>query len=153
MPAFGAAQRGDAVGLLASDEPDEGTIDPSALLPAARHLLARATERYDRLYGEEMSAAALAGFSVGWALFHSVLPRARSLDPRDVAAAARATRIPAGGLPNGSGVRFAPPGRPDQGDNLLAASVIEEWLGVNRRELVWPPAFAEAPITVLPLAS
>ena len=51
-----------------------------------------------------MSAAALAGFSGAWALFFHVLPAAGSMEPADVAAAARKARIPAGGLPNGSGL-------------------------------------------------
>ena len=59
-----------------------------------------------------MSAAALAGFSGAWALFRHVLPEAGSLAPADVAAAARRARVPAGGLPNGSGLEFAPPGAP-----------------------------------------
>src|SRR6266511_3764155 len=48
-----------------------------------------------------MSAAALAGFAGAWALLHFVLPKAGSTDPAKVAAAARTTNVPMGGLPNG----------------------------------------------------
>src|ERR671913_315114 len=86
----------------------------------------------------------LASFSGAWALFRHVLPEAGSMAPADVAAAARRVRVPAGGLPNGSGIEFAPPGGADAGANLRAASVIWEWTEVNRRDVVWPDQFATA---------
>ena len=104
---------------------------------------------YRKANGHSMSAAALAGFSGAWALFRHVLPEASSLAPTDVAAAARRARVPAGGLPNGSGLQFAPPGGVDAGANLRAASVIWEWTKVNQREVTWPPQFATAPIATL----
>jgi branched-chain amino acid transport system substrate-binding protein len=149
MPEFGALLGRDAVGLFASDKPDTHGINPSGLAPDARALLDRADAAYRRSHGHSMSAAALAGFSGAWALFRHVLPSARSLAPADVAAAARAARVPAGGLPNGSGLQFAPPGGPDAGANLRAASVIWEWTEVNRREVTWPPQFATAPIAAI----
>jgi ABC-type branched-subunit amino acid transport system substrate-binding protein len=146
MPEFGALLGRDAVGLFASDKPDTHGINPSGLAPDARALLDRADAAYQKANGHSMSAAALAGFSGAWALFRHVLPEAGSLDPADVAAAARRARVPAGGLPNGSGLEFAPPGSADAGANLRAASVIWEWTEVNRREVTWPPQFATAPI-------
>ena len=149
MPEFGALLGRDAVGLFASDKPDTHGINPSGLAPDARALLERADAAYREANGHSMSAAALAGFSGAWALFRHVLPEASSLAPADVAAAARRARIPAGGLPNGSGLEFAPPGGADAGANLRAASVIWEWTEVNRREVTWPPQFATAPIATL----
>jgi branched-chain amino acid transport system substrate-binding protein len=149
MPEFGARLGRDAVGLFASDKPDTHGINPAGLAPGARALLDRADAAYRKAYGHSMSAAALAGFSGAWALFRHVLPEARSLAPADVAAAARRARVPAGGLPNGSGLEFAPPGGVDAGANLRAASVIWEWTQVNRREVTWPPQFATAPIATI----
>src|SRR5215216_1537071 len=149
MPEFGALLGRDAVGLFASDKPDTHGINPNGLAPDARALLERADTAYRKAYGHSMSAAALAGFSGAWALFRHVLPAAASQDPAAVAAAARTVRIPAGGLPNGSGLEFAPPGGADAGANLRAASVIWEWTKVNRREVTWPPQFATAPIAAL----
>jgi branched-chain amino acid transport system substrate-binding protein len=149
MPAFGALLGRDAVGLFASDKPDTHGINPSGLAPGARALLERADAAYRKANGHSMSAAALAGFSGAWALFRYVLPEAGSLAPAEVAAAARRARVPAGGLPNGSGLEFAPPGGADAGANLRAASVIWEWTEVNRREVTWPPQFATAPIATL----
>ncbi len=142
MPPFGAALGKSAVGLFASDKPDADSIDTSGLTDSARALLGRAQTAYRDRYHQEMSAPALAGFSAGWALFHSVMPSAAALTPDAVAAQALRTRIPPGGLPNGSGLEFAPPGATDPGANLRAATVIWEWTGVDRRAVVWPPRFA-----------
>jgi ABC-type branched-subunit amino acid transport system substrate-binding protein len=152
MPAFGAALGRDAVGLFASDKPDGDAIDTSGLALSARRLLERARAAYRARYAEEMSAPALAGFSAAWALFHEVMPDARGMTPHAVAAAALRTRIALGALPNGSGLELVPSGRADAGANLRAASVIWEWMGVNRRAVVWPPQFATEPATPLPLA-
>jgi branched-chain amino acid transport system substrate-binding protein len=149
MPEFGALLGRDAVGLFASDKPDTHGINPSGLAPDARALLERADAAYQKANGHSMSAAALAGFSGAWALFRHVLPEAASLAPADVATAARRARVPAGGLPNGSGLQFAPSGTPDAGANLRAASVIWEWTEMNRREVTWPPQFATAPIAAI----
>jgi hypothetical protein len=105
---------------------------------------------YRAAYRQSMSVAALTGSSGGGALFHRVLPRAASLDP--VARAARAVEVPAGSLPNGSGMAFGPPGGPDAGANLRAADVIWEWTAPGRRQVTWPSPFAAAPIAAIPLA-
>jgi branched-chain amino acid transport system substrate-binding protein len=152
MPEFGAALQGEAVGLFASDKPDADAIDASGLTQAARDLLERARSAYRSRYHAEMSAPALAGFSAAWALFHTVMPAASELTPEAVAAQALRARIPPGGLPNGSGLEFSPPGATDPGANLLAATVIWEWLGVERRAVVWPQQFATAAIQPISIA-
>jgi branched-chain amino acid transport system substrate-binding protein len=149
MPAFGAALGKDAVGVYASDKPDGDAINPSGLLPAARRLLARARSEYRDRYHETMSAAALSGFSAAWALFTDVMPKASSLTPVDVGTAALRADVPAGGLPNGSGLRFAGPGATDAGSNVLARGVIWEWTRPDWRDVVWPPQFATAPLRPL----
>jgi branched-chain amino acid transport system substrate-binding protein len=148
MPEFGAALGPDAVGVFASDKPDADALDVAGLRPEAAELLDRARSAYRERHEEEMSAPALAGFSAAWALFSSVMPTADDLTPRAVGRAAQAVDIPIGGLPNGSGVRFAAPGEPDAGANLRAASVIWEWIRPNVRAVVWPPAFATTDIVV-----
>jgi ABC-type branched-subunit amino acid transport system substrate-binding protein len=152
MPEFGAQLGRDALGLFASDKPDGYALDPTGLLPSARALLERADHAYEDRFHEEMSAPALAGFAAAWALFHDVLPRASTDTPDAVAAAALAARIPQGGLPNGSGLRFSGSGV-DAGNNDLAASVIWEWVAVGRRAVVWPPRFAtRSMVPMTPLA-
>jgi ABC-type branched-subunit amino acid transport system substrate-binding protein len=152
MPQFGATLGPDAVGLFASDKPDAEVLRPSALTPGGRALLTRANASYRATYGTSMTAAALAGFSGAWALLRDVLPRARTITPSVVAAAALAARVAPGGLPNGSGLELVPPGDPGAGSNLLAASVIEEWVAPGVRAVVWPPRFATEPVRAIPLA-
>jgi ABC-type branched-subunit amino acid transport system substrate-binding protein len=152
MPQFGAELGREAVGLFASDKPDTHGINPRGLAGDARALLTEADAAYRAQYGESMTAPALAGFAGAWALFHHVLPNARSTKPADVAAAARAAKLPRGALPNGSGLDFGAPGTIDASANLNASSVIWQWAGVNRREVVWPPQFATAPLNALPIA-
>ena len=152
MPQFGAELGRDALGLFASDKPDGYAISPKGLLPAARTLLAQADHAYEERYHAELSAPALAGFAAAWSLFHDVLPRATGDSAAAVATAALAARVPEGGLPNGSGLRFAGGGI-DAGNNTLAASVIWEWVRVGERAIVWPPRFAtQDMVPMTPLA-
>jgi hypothetical protein len=154
LPQFGQALGGNAVGLFASDKPSAPGIDATGLSPEAAALLKQAEAKYASLYqGEPMDAPALAGFSGAWALFHDTLLRSAGTTPAAVAAAAREVQLPVGSLPNGSGLEFAGPTTPDPGANLRAASVIWEWVGVNREAIVWPPGLATHPIENLPLAS
>jgi branched-chain amino acid transport system substrate-binding protein len=149
MPEFGARVGEAAVGVFASDKPDAGGLDPRGLTAEGRDLLARAGAEYRERYDEDMSAAALAGFSAAWALFAEVMPAAESLTPEAVARAALRTDLPRGSLPNGSGLLFGEPGTPDAGSNLLAASVIWEWVAPGERAVVWPPQYATAEVQPL----
>ena len=151
MPAFGATLGRDAVGVFASDKPDEETLGTDGLTASARAVLQGATAAYRARYGVEMSAGALAGFAAGWALFHDVLPRASAMTPAAVAASARSIDIPIGGLPNGSGLRFGPAGSADGDSNLRAVSVVEQWTGKEEPVVVWPERFVEQPVHLLPL--
>jgi hypothetical protein len=99
-----------------------------------------------------MDASALSGFSAAWALLDGVLPNASSDDARGIADAARRTQIPAGSLPNGSGLMFGRAGSPDQSNNLRAESVIWEWVDVRRRAIVWPPRYRTSPIRPMAIA-
>jgi ABC-type branched-subunit amino acid transport system substrate-binding protein len=152
MPEFGERLGKDAVGLFASDKPDEATIDPEGLSTEAASLLRRAAEAYHEKYGGEMPAPALAGFSAAWALFTHVMPDATSMTPEAIGRAAQGMELPVGSLPNGSGISFGAPGTPFAGSNVRAAAIVEEWTGVDQRETVWPPRLAEAPVSALPLA-
>ena len=152
MPAFGQRLGKDAVGLFASDKPDEATLNPSGLTTQAADLLKRAGAAYRAQYGGEMTAPALAGFSAAWALFTHVMPSASAMTPEAIGQAAQAAELPIGSLPNGSGISFGAPGTPFAGSNVRAASIVEEWTGVGQREVVWPPRLAEAKVSALPLA-
>ena len=142
MPEFGATLGRDAVGVYASDKPSATSIDPAGLLPDGAALLERANGAYYERWDQDMSPAALAGFSAAWALFTDVLPPAPTLSAADVAAAARASNLPRGSLPNGSGLRFGAQDTASAGDNVAAASVIWEWVRPGEAAVIWPAAFA-----------
>jgi len=152
MPEFGAALGQGAVGLFASDKPSGDAIDPSTLRPDGAALLDRARTAYDARWGEEMSPAALAGFSAAWALFAEVMPAADDLSPDAIAEAALAIDLPLGSLPNGSGLRFGEPGTATAGDNVAAAAVIWEWMVPGEHMVVWPPELATQEVRAMDIA-
>jgi branched-chain amino acid transport system substrate-binding protein len=152
MPEFGAALGQGAVGLFASDKPSGDAIDPSTLRPDGAALLERARTAYDARWGEEMSPAALAGFSAAWALFAEVMPAADDLSPDAIAEAALAIDLPMGSLPNGSGLRFGEPGTATAGDNIAAAAVIWEWMVPGEHMVVWPPELATHEVRAMDIA-
>jgi len=148
---FGDALGADAVGLWASDKPDED-INEGGLAPAARDLLHRAVAAYAALTnGRRMTSSAAAGFVGAWILFHEILPRSSSLGRDDLWRAAMALDLPAGSEINGAGVKFSGSGEVDMGQNLRAVSVIWEWVSVRKRQVVYPPAYAQAKPVVLPI--
>ena len=146
MPRFGSTLGEEAVGLFASDKPASDALNVRGLTAEGRTLLERATASYDDRFGGPMSAAALAGFSGAWALVHDILPSAADATPTAIAAAASAVDLPAGSLPNGSGLRFGDPGTGTAGANIRAASVVWQWQAPGRYAVVWPPRYATSPI-------
>jgi branched-chain amino acid transport system substrate-binding protein len=152
MPEFGAALGAEAIGLFASDKPSGAAIEPSTLRPDGAALLERARAAYDDRWHEEMSPAALAGFSAAWALFAEVMPKAVDTTPRAIADAALAADLPMGSLPNGSGLSFGEPGTATAGDNIAAASVIWEWMIPGEHMIVWPPELATHEVRALDIA-
>lgn len=147
MHLFGEALGAGAVGLFASDKPDGDVLDPSTLAPDAGQALRWARDTYYGRFGSHMGSATLTGFSGTWALLNHVLRNARAMSPEAIAAAARSTEVPIGGLPNGSGLRFG-----DGVENERATSVIWEWTKPRTREIVWPRTYATSPIVPLEIA-
>lgn len=148
MPEFGRRLGAQAVGLYGADKPYD-SIGPGALTPAARDLLKRAEAAYAAEgLGGGMQIPSVAGFVGGWVLFHEVLTGVRgTVTPDAVRQAAYRVDDPMYTSINGGGVRFAPPGAPDAGQNLRAPSVVGQWQGVNRMDTVYPARFAdEAPL-------
>ena len=112
----------DAVGLFASDKPGRRRDRPSgaaARRPPTSSSAPRTAYR-DR-WGEEMSPAALAGFSAAWALFAEVMPHAtephrrRSPPPRSLPTCRW------GAFRTAADFGSAQPGTATAGDNVAAA--------------------------------
>jgi branched-chain amino acid transport system substrate-binding protein len=146
MPEFGQRLGAQALGLYAADKPDAADISPSILPDAARELKAAASAAYGaRMGGQAMTIPAVAGFVGGWTLVHGVLPAVRGrVTPDALRAAAFAVDEPPFSSINGGGVRFAPAGTPDAGQNLLAPAVVGQWQAVNTMRVVYPKPFAQA---------
>lgn len=147
MHEFGEALGNDAVGLFASDKPDGHVLDASSLRPDAAAALVWARTRFAQRRDHEMTAPGLTGFAGTYAVLKHVLPEATSLTPRAIADAMRAVKVPLGALPNASGLDFGP----GSTENRRATSVIWQWVARGERAVVWPPAFATAPLKVLPI--
>ncbi len=146
MPEFGQRLRAQAIGVYAADKPDATDVSPSILQGPARDLQAAAVAAYRaRSGGQSMTIPAVAGFVGGWTLFHGVLPAVHGpVTPDALRAAASGLDEPRYSGINGGGVRFAPAGAPDAGQNLLAPAVVGQWQAVNTMRVVYPQPFAQA---------
>lgn len=147
-PVFGQILGEHAVGLYASDKPDAEALRPDRLSPDVARALRWGRTEYVRRHGTTMGSAGLSGFAGGIALLEQVLPAARDLSPSEVAQAAHAMRLPAGSLPDGSGLEFGQPNHADAGSNLRAGKMIWKWVRPRTRAIIWPPLFATHPIAV-----
>ena len=145
MPEFGTQLGQLAVGTFAADKPDDG-INPDALSPTARTLLADARHEYAAQgMGDAMPIPAVAGFVAGWTLFHSLLPQiGGDVTPDSVRAAAYRLDEPVGTSINGGGVKFASAGAVNAGQNLRAPSQVGQWQAVGVMKTVYPDGFATA---------
>jgi len=107
---------------------------------------------YRQTYNEEMrgpqSLASYSGISALW----DVLARAGSTEPEAVRKAAMETDIPLGQTPIGWGVKFAPPGDPNQGTNTRVYNTVMQWQEGGKWVTVWPPQVAAGEIKYIPLA-
>src|SRR5919204_772673 len=126
-PDFGRRLGRLAAGVFAADKPN-AAVPEKALTPAAAALLADASARYEQINGGPIEIPGMAGFVGGWALFHDTLPALKgNVTVASLRTTAQQLDIPTGAAINGGGIRFAPPGQADAGQNRLAASVVGQW--------------------------
>ena len=138
MEEFSRRVGSGSVGVYAADKPDDN-INPAALSPAGKALLAKARS----VYGSSMDIPAVAGFVGGWTLFHDVLPPlAGPFTSESIRTAALKVDVPAGDSINGGGVRFGADGSLDEGQNMRAAAVIGQWQAVGVMKVLYPAAYA-----------
>lgn len=113
-------------------------INPAFITEKNQKNFAELRKRYKAKFNQEVPYIAILSFGHSMILFEDVLPRAKSLDPEAVRKAAIATDIPEGGTLFGYGVKFFPPGHPQQGQNERVFAVLAQYQ--NRGMVtVWPP--------------
>jgi branched-chain amino acid transport system substrate-binding protein len=130
-----------SIGVYAADKPD-GEINPGALSPAGRSLLAKARAELERT-GQTLDIPGVAGFVGGWTLVNDVLPKVSGpLTADAIRTAALSVDVPTGDSINGGGVRFGTDGSLDEGQNTRAAAVIGQWQSVGVMNVLFPPAYS-----------
>lgn len=139
-------------GIFVSDLPV--LVNPKALQPGIEAVSQEFNTRYDSIQHRVPAGHAVASFAAMWALFTEVLPKAKSMDPDDVRAAALSMDLPDGSLINGSGLKFSnfdvPRDPKDAGQNLRSAIGVWQWQNEAARQ-VWPKNLATNDIIKVPL--
>jgi branched-chain amino acid transport system substrate-binding protein len=141
MEEFSRRVGSGSVGVYAADKPD-GEINPAALSPVGRSLLAKARAEFART-GQTLDIPGVAGFVGGWTLVNDVLPKVSGQPTADsIRGAALSVDVPTGDSINGGGVRFGSDGSLDEGQNTRAAAVIGQWQAVGVMNVLFPPAYS-----------
>jgi branched-chain amino acid transport system substrate-binding protein len=144
---------GSAVnGIFVSDLPV--LVNPKALLPKVQAASEEFNKRYEKIQHRVPAGHAVASFAALWTLFNDVLPKAKSMDPEDVRAAALSVDLPVGSLINGSGLKFSnfdlPNDPKDSGQNIRSAIGVWQWQDMAARQ-VYPKDLATNDIIMVPL--
>ena len=139
-------------GIFVSDLPV--LVNPSAVQPAVQAAAVEFNKRYEKVQRRVPAGHAVASFAALWALFTDVLPKAKSMNPEDIRAAALAMDLPEGALINGSGLKFSnfdlPNDPKDAGQNIRSAIGVWQWQDGAARQ-VYPKNLATNTVTTVPL--
>lgn len=139
-------------GIFVSDLPV--LVNPSAVQPAVQAAAVEFNKRYEKVQRRVPAGHAVASFAALWALFTDVLPKAKSMNPEDIRAAALAMDLPDGALINGSGLKFSnfdlPNDPKDGGQNIRSAIGVWQWQDGAARQ-VYPKNLATNTVTTVPL--
>lgn len=139
-------------GIFVSDLPV--LVNPKALQPDVEAASEEFNKRYESIQHRVPAGHAVASFAALWALYTDVLPKAKSMDPEDVRAAALSMDLPDGSLINGSGLKFSnfdlPNDPKDAGQNIRSAIGVWQWQNEAARQ-VYPKALATNEIISVPL--
>jgi branched-chain amino acid transport system substrate-binding protein len=129
-------------------------VNPKALRPEVEAAAEEFNKRYEKIQHRVPAGHAVASFSALWTLFNDVLPKAKSMDPEDVRAAALSMDLPFGSLINGSGLKFSNFDQlndpKDSGQNLRSAIGVWQWQNLAARQ-VYPENLATNDIIMVPL--
>jgi branched-chain amino acid transport system substrate-binding protein len=139
-------------GIFVSDLPV--LVNPKALKPEVEAAAEEFNKRYESIQHRVPAGHAVASFAALWTLFNDVLPKAKSMDPEEVRAAALSMDLPEGSLINGSGLKFSnfdlPNDPKDAGQNIRSAIGIWQWQNLAARQ-VYPAKLATNDVIVVPL--
>jgi branched-chain amino acid transport system substrate-binding protein len=139
-------------GIFVSDLPV--LVNPKALRPEAEAAAEEFDKRYRAVQHRVPAGHAVASFAALWTLFRDVLPKAKSMDPEDIRAAALSMDLPEGTLINGSGLKFSnfdlPEDPKDAGQNIRSSIGVWQWQNLGARQ-VYPKALATNDIMMVPL--
>ncbi len=139
-------------GIFVSDLPV--LVNPKALRPEVEAAAVEFNKRYEKIQHRVPAGHAVASFAALWTLFNDVLPKAKSMDPDDVRAAALSMDLPDGSLINGSGLKFSnfdlPNDPKDAGQNVRSAIGVWQWQNMAARQ-VYPKNLATDDIIMVPL--
>lgn len=148
VPNFASNLGKSANGVFSSDFPTD--VNPKSLTPEAAELQKQFLTRFQKAKGTRPTGNAYLAFAGTMVLFQYVLPKAPTLEPEKVKAAAMALDLPEGSMANGCGVKFIPHDQEDGGRNSRAFSVVLQWQeGVL--QVVWPDKFANKEPIEVPL--
>ncbi len=139
-------------GLFVSDLPV--LVNPKALRPEVQAASDEFNKRYERVQHRVPAGHAVASFAALWTLFKDVLPKAQSMEPEDVRAAALSMDLPDGSLINGSGLKFSnfdlPNDPKDAGQNIRSSIGVWQWQDLGARQ-VYPKNLATNDVIMVPL--
>ncbi len=135
-----ARSLGDEANYVFNVDPAIG-INPAIFKGKTESVLKEFQARFNKRFGHIPAVHASTGFDGARVLLEEVLPRAGSLDPEAVRNAALQVDIPPGGSIFGFGVKFAPPGHPNAGQNLRAHPVLMQWQE-QKQWVVYPKEFS-----------
>lgn len=139
-------------GIFVSDIP--ALVNQKALRPEVEAAAEEFNKRYDKLQHRVPAGHAVASFAALWTLFNDVLPKAKSMEPEDIRAAALSMDLPDGSLINGSGLKFSnfdlASDPKDAGQNLRSAVGVWQWQNLAARQ-VYPASLATADPIMVPL--
>ena len=125
-------------------------INEAVFTPETKARLDEFKKRFNEKFGHMPATHATNGFQSAWLLFNHVLPQAGEMDPEKIREAALKVDLPQGSTVFGFGCKFAPPGDPSSGQNLMASPALMQWQN-QAMAVVYPEAFAVAkPLLPMP---
>jgi branched-chain amino acid transport system substrate-binding protein len=141
-PDFIKAMGKDADGILAGGIPSEISVEGLAEGPKkdAKEFVRRYMGTHN---GEYPNPTSFVGFAGAWVLYKFILPKAGSLDPNKLRAAALSLDVPRGKGVLNWGIKFAGPDQKNAGQNVLAAAAINQWQN-GELKLIYPKAIASS---------